>query len=93
MVSSTKHNILTAHKTQILYNNKKLLALSFSDVVFITLIIVNMPTFVDIYHLEASDTYEAFFEFAQMNKNNNIIKGKKRKQRKRFTLNIQSATK
>ena len=47
MLSSTEHEISTAHK-KLTYRMKKFLALSLSDVVFIMLINVKMPTIVGI---------------------------------------------
>ena len=46
MLISTEHEISTAHKKLKYRQLKKLLALSISDVVFIMLINVNMPTIV-----------------------------------------------
>ena len=48
MLNLTEHEISTAHKKLKYRQIKKNLALSLSDVVFITLINVKMPTIVDI---------------------------------------------
>ena len=48
MLNSTEHKILTAHKNLRYRQMKKFLALSHSDVVFIMLINVKMPTIVGI---------------------------------------------
>ena len=45
---STEHEISTAHKTKMLKNIKIFLAFNLSDVVFIMLINVKMPTIVGI---------------------------------------------
>ena len=48
MLNSTEHEISTAHKKQKYRQIKKCLALCLSDVVFIMLINVKMPTIVGI---------------------------------------------
>ena len=48
LVNSTEHEFSTAHKTKI-PTNKEVFALSLSDVVFIMLINVKMPTIVVIF--------------------------------------------
>ena len=48
MLNSTVNDISTAHKTRILTNKKKFLALRLSYVVIIVLINVKMSTIVDI---------------------------------------------
>ena len=48
MLNSTEHEISTAHKKVIYRQMKEFLALSLSDVVFIMLINVKMPTIVGI---------------------------------------------
>ena len=54
MFNSTEHEIATAHKIRMLYIKKTILAFKLSDVVFIQLINVKMPTIVGILTLWAS---------------------------------------
>ena len=48
MLNSTEHEISTAHKSKMPANNEVIILLSLSDVVFIMLINVKMPTIVGI---------------------------------------------
>ena len=51
MLNSTEHDISTAHKKQKYRQIKKFLALSLSDVLFIILINIKMPTILGILTL------------------------------------------
>ena len=58
MLNSTEHEMSTAHKTKI-PTEKRILALSFPDFVFIMLINVKMSTLVDILIYYEQDNFSA----------------------------------
>ena len=59
MLNSTEHEISTAHKKIKYRQIKKFLALSFSDVVFIMLINVKMPTSCWHFNIYEHDKFRA----------------------------------
>ena len=61
MLNSTEHEISTAHKTKILTNKEVsfLLAFSLSNVVFIMLMNVKLPTIVGILKFHTQDKFRA----------------------------------